>query len=361
VRCAYYILFLLVAGISCRPSGEFGKSGSNEVYLDLPDTVTRYYQGNGSNILQLNKQAGLGRVLFYDKHLSINNAIACASCHKQEFAFSDNRSFSSGYENRLTGRNTLPIQDPGAFGILITQGNGNLFWDGREYTLKNMVLRPVANHIEMGTDLNALPAKLAQLSYYPELFKAVYGTETISLDNISRALTSFISSISVNHTKHDQYLAGKVALTALELEGMSLFENKYKCNNCHGRISQGYNGADFIDIGLDKNPVDPGRYTVTHHDTDKGKFRRPSIDNVAVTAPYMHDGRFNTLDEVLEFYSNGILESPNLDTRLKNTNGKPMRMSITEHDKKAIIAFLNTLTDYDILTNPKYSSPFKQR
>jgi len=360
----FFLLFTLVAVVivaySCKK--EPAASSRKTVYLDLPGTTYSYYT-NGGNIgtATLNNIATLGRVLFYDGHLSVNNATACASCHKQEAAFSDNVAFSRGFENRLTGRNSMPIENMGS----PTGGGGTssiLFWDGREQKLQNLVARPVSNHVEMGMDFNALPAKLGELSYYPDLFQKAYGTAEITPDKISEAVTYFMQSITTSSSRFDDYQNKKVELTAQEMQGFNLFNTTYGCNRCHSITINNnyYSSAVFADIGLDQYYTDLGRGAISGYAGDQGRFRTPNLRNVAISAPYMHDGRFQTLDQVLEHYSHNIANSPNLDRILYDTTTNHARqMNITPQDKQAIVAFLNTLTDYNMITDPKFSNPFK--
>jgi cytochrome c peroxidase len=306
-------------------------------------------------------------VLFYDKQLSINNSVSCASCHKQAFAFADNAKLSRGFENRITSRNSMPIQNIGTplfgFGfqgdpIFFPQA---LFWDGREHDLNALVLRPIVNHVEMGiTDLDMLVEKLKKVPYYKDLFIEAFGSEEITTDRVGTAVAAFMRNITSRNTRFDQAMNGNGQLTPNELRGFALFFEKYDCNSCHQvQDPNGYiEAGTFSNIGLDPVYTDNGVALVTKNQTDNGSFKIPSLRNVALTAPYMHDGRFKTLDEVLDHYSNGIANHPGLDNRLKDANGGPMRMNISKSEKEAIIAFLNSLTDYSMIHDPKFSNPF---
>lgn len=302
----------------------------------------------------------LGRVLFYDSHLSVNNAISCGSCHKQALAFSDNVSASRGFQNMLTSRNAPPIQNVGSGFFFM---NSELFWDGREFFLQSMVLKPILNHVEMGmSDMDAVVERVRNLPYYADLFDRAYGSPEITSEGIATALADFTGSIFSFSTRFDQYINGnQSALTAIELQGKNLFFDKYNCNSCHQtQEPNGYQtGGGFVNIGLDVNYVDKGRGGFTHNTADDGKFKIPNLRNVALTAPYMHDGRFATLDAVLEHYSHGIVNHPNLDPRLKGNDGQALKLNISAEERTAIIAFLNALTDFTMITNPEYSNPFK--
>ncbi len=336
------------------------------VSLVLPETpydYSHFISGGFINFSGINNdQATLGRVLFYDTHLSVNNTISCGSCHKQSIAFSDNVAFSPGFQNHSTLRNTLPIQNLSSssspFG-----NNPSLFWDGRATFLPTMVLMPITNHVEMGmSNFDAIVEKVKSLAYYKELFNNFYGDDIINEERIATSLSAFVSSVFSGNTRFDLSNKGQTHLSAIEKEGQNLFFNKYNCNSCHQTQQlNGYEmGGGFVNIGLEENYTDEGLENVSNLSADNGKFKIPNLRNTVLTGPYMHDGRFKTLEEVIDHYSTGIKNSPALDPRLReNFVGQPMRMNITEHEKSALIAFLNTLTDFSMITDIKYSNPFK--
>jgi cytochrome c peroxidase len=358
--CAFIGLFIIACNKNER---SINNAQQKEIYLDLSDTAGVYF--NNSYPTLIDKKITLGRVLFYDKHLSLNNAVSCGSCHKQQFAFADNTPLSRGFEGKMSSRNSLPIQNLLQLNSLTPIQNtsfiiGSLLWDSREVSLKQMVLRPVNNHIEMGIkDMNALTEKLNALSYYNGLVNDAYETDVITPEIIAESLSWFLASIRSDSSRFDLHNTNNGTLTALELQGMNLFTTKYDCVSCHMPF-QPYNGnIGGSDIGLDLTPTDIGMAAVG---TGKsGAFRIPNLHNVGVTAPYMHDGRFQSLDEVLDHYSHGIQPSAQLDERLKGADDKPLRMNISSSEKKALIAFLNSMTDYTMLTNSNYSNPFKTR
>jgi len=363
------IATIALAGIalfSCHRDEHHLPGSDGIVYLDIPDSAYSFYKVSQLSDKIFNEQATLGRVLFYDRSLSINNSVSCGSCHKQALAFADRVQFSAGFENRLTGRNTPAIQNLANRSILnnpaMTRGaSGRLFWDGRETNLRNLVIRPISNHVEMGVaDYSAMIDKLGELPYYKELFNDAYGTEEITVERISDALSVFMQAIRADTTRFDAFIRQKGDLTALELEGYFLFQSRYDCNHCHNVINDSYFQNSFMNIGLDNPYTDKGLGAITGIKAEEGVFRIPNLRNVAITAPYMHDGRFKTLDAVLEHYSHGIKNDVNLDPLLKDpvTNG-PLRMNITAHDRQALIAFLGTLTDMNMITNPNFSDPFK--
>lgn len=363
-----YILCLGVAvtvlALSCKKEGDNAANNPQpQVYLDLSDTAGNYFKGYYEE--EIDRKAVLGRVLFYDKQLSLNNAVACASCHKQEFAFSDNVAASRGFEGRMTGRNSMAIQNftNGTAGNMLgTFTTGFLFWDGRETSLTSLVSRPVLNHVEMGMDdVNELPGKLGQLGYYQPLFRDAYGDENITMERIAEAMAFFMSSIFSHQSRFDNYLKAKEELTATELYGLQLFNQKYNCASCHRIVEGAYPAGEFANIGLDAQSKDRGAAAIGAFSFPEGSFKAPNLRNVARTGPYMHDGRFNTLEDVIKHYSAGIQNNPALDDRLKDEYGRPMSMNISDNEKQALVAFLNTLTDYAMLTEPKYSNPFKTK
>ena len=359
------IVLLLVVAHSCKKTPAVT---GGTVYLDLPAQPYSYFGtvgffGNvntgGLNYIDINQMATLGRVLFYDTHLSVNNAISCGSCHKQALGFADNAAFSTGFQGMTTKRNSIGITD-------VTQSSA-FFWDGRESNIANLALRPLTNHVEMGiVDSNSMTGKLGALQYYNQLFTNAFGDPQVTTARISASIAVFMQAITSDNTRLDQYNQGNAsALTAQEIQGKFLFDTKYPCGSCHnngGGGSGGYGGgggANFLDIGLDANYTDLGHGVISGVATDNGTFKVPDLRNVAITAPYMHDGRYKTLSDVIDHYSHGIYETPNLDFRLKDVSGKAMQMNITDNEKQAIIAFLGTLTDSHTITDPKFSNPFK--
>ncbi|RYG27684.1 MAG: hypothetical protein EOO01_40995, partial [Chitinophagaceae bacterium] len=217
------VLALVVSGIIACNKGDSLPEGGGTVSLDLPETPFKYFAFGDDS---LDHRATLGRVLFYENRLSLNNAVACASCHKQAFAFSDNVARSRGFENRLTGRNSMAIQNLGFDGFVVNPGGtfGSFFWDGRENDLKKLISRPISNHVEMGIeDLSVIPEKLEQLSFYRPLFEKAYGSSDITIDRISDALALFLTSIQSTNTRFDQDGSSGASLSALEQHGNVLF------------------------------------------------------------------------------------------------------------------------------------------
>ncbi len=357
----YSIAFSLSVFLTVSSCSKLDESGNiNSYTLDLSTN----YDYNLVN----NDLGKLGRVLFYDQALSVNNSVSCGSCHKQSVAFADNVRFSKGFERKDTERNTPPIQN---LGLSIATFNGTsgqaLFWDGRERVLGDMVMQPMFNHVEMGMrSPTEVVNRVKEKQYYSQLFTHAFGDDNVTIDRISKAISGFVTSISSTDSPFDAGMVGAAqSLGAAEERGINLFFTKYNCGSCHQLFSSsGYSvsqdGDELINIGLESTYTDKGAGAITKKASDDGKFKIPNLRNVALTAPYMHDGRFTTLEEVVDHYNSGIKQHPNLDARLLE-NGAPMVMNITEQEKKDIIAFLHTLTDNTLTTDPKFSNPFKSR
>jgi cytochrome c peroxidase len=323
-----------------------------------------------------NEIATLGRVLFYDTQLSINNRTSCATCHKQAFGFADNVAQSVGFENKLTPRNSPAILNAGL--------QEAFFHDLREEVLENMVLKPIGNHIEMGLeDQQYLLNKVGSLNYYKPLFENAFGSDSVTLEKISAGMVHFIRSMVSINSKYDiGTMTGFSNFTEEELLGKDLYFAKFPCSGCHGGDNLNGGSSAAENIGLDAWYSDQGMTGIepVSGNERNGWFKVPSLRNIAQTAPYMHDGRFQTLEEVVEFYNSGMSNHPQLSFMLrKNTNGGffffgedpmdeelnaatgiiPLRMHMTNEEKKALVAFMKTFTDETFLTNERFSDPFR--
>lgn len=300
--------------------------------------------------------AKLGRALFYDKRLSQNQTVACASCHQREHGFSDPRQFSVGFQGGLTGRNSMGLTSARYY------QRRAFFWDERAATLEVQVLQPIQNAVEMGMTLTELETRLAAEPYYTDLFQQTFGSPFITSDRIARALAQFVRSIISSQTKYDLGVANNFAnFTAQENQGRQIFNGAGNCNACHGSDNFVPGGGPLNNNGLEFPLVDLGRGGVTGLTQDMGLFKVPSLRNIALTAPYMHDGRFATLEQVVEFYNSGVVDNPNLSPPLRNPPpgpGAPRRLNLTVAQKAALVAFLKTLTDPSIATDEKFSDPF---
>lgn len=301
----------------------------------------------------------LGRMLFYEKRLSRDGSVSCASCHLQAHAFSDTARFSKGVDGLLGKRQ--------AMGVFNMAWNSNeFFWDGRAHLVRDQSLKPIQDSLEMDETLENVVSKLTTDQSYKDQFKRAFDSEEITAEKMSLAMEQFMNSIVSTQSKYDRYLKGEVTLTPSEDRGRELFFAEYNpafpatsgadCGHCH----TGYNFENdrYMNNGLDTDATqtDIGREKVTGKTEDRGKFKVPSLRNIGVTAPYMHDGRFASLIEVIDHYNNDIHPSSTLDPALEYTRSTGLMLTV--QDKQDLIAFLHTLTDEVLLTNPEYSSPF---
>jgi cytochrome c peroxidase len=302
-----------------------------------------------------NAGANLGRILFYDKRLSLNQTVSCASCHQQAHGFSDPRKFSVGFDGGLTDRNSMSLTNARWY------QRGSFFWDERSATLEIQVLQPIQNAVEMGMTLPALEARLGAEPYYTTLFNQTFGTPAITSDRISKALAQFVRSIVSVQSKYDTGVAsGFTNFTAEENLGRQLYNAPGSCSACHG-TDNFVPGPNIFNNGLEFPYVDRGRGAVTGLATDDGKFKVGSLRNIALSAPYMHDGRFATLEAVIDFYSTGVVNNANLSPPLRlppQQGGGVRRPNFTAAQKTALVAFLKTLTDPNLTTNPNFADPY---
>ncbi|HZF01537.1 MAG TPA: MbnP family protein [Methylomirabilota bacterium] len=288
----------------------------------------------------------LGSKLFFDRRLSADNSQSCASCHHPQEAFSERRRFSRGIDGDIGTRNAMPLEN--------LAWKSSFFWDGRAATLREQVLQPIQNPIEMHESLTSLVAKISADKDYPRLFQNAFGSPEISSDKIAHALEQFLLVQVSFNSKFDRVMNGTEKFSDDEQRGFVLFNTEYDpyhgqygadCFHCHGGPL--FQSQNFANNGLDSAFRDLGRYKVTKRPGDEGKFSVPSLRNVAVTAPYMHDGRFQTLEEVVEHYCTGMKRSATLDPNLaKHPDGG---VPLSAEDKRALAAFLKTLTDEKFL------------
>ena len=290
----------------------------------------------------------LGRQLFYEKMLSNDNTMSCATCHKQENAFDDPRPFSQGTNGTFGGRNAMAIINLG--------WNTHFFWDGRRPDMEGQAHDPVSNPIEMASKWTDVVSKLQNSKKYPDLFYKAFGRSVIDSTLVVRAIAQFERTLVSYNSRFDKYYfkGDSSALNAQELRGLAIFTGKGMCNNCHLMNTQ-FTDNMLRNNGLDANPLDEGQMKFTGLVTDKGKFKVPTLRNIGVTAPYMHDSRFATLNDVVNFYSSGIKQSsPNIDEHMPDYGSG---LNLTKEEKADLVAFLNSLTDTDFITNKAFSDP----
>ena len=272
----------------------------------------------------------LGRTLYYDPRISADNSVSCASCHAPKFGFTDGQAVSAGIKHQLGGR-SAPTVINRAYSAL-------QFWDGRALTLEEQAGGPMANPIEMGHTHEGVCQRLAAIPGYRKMFEAAFNTDEITIDRVTKAIATFERTVLSGNSPYDRYKAGDhKALTATQVRGMDVFINKAKCDTCHEGINFTVNAYHNLGIGTDKPDPDPGRFAISKNPKDWAAFKTPTLREVANTAPYMHDGRFKTLDEVVDFYDKGGIPNKNLDEAMK-----PLHLNV--QDKKDLVEFLKALS-----------------
>jgi len=295
----------------------------------------------------------LGRRLFYDPILSKDSTVSCATCHQQYLAFTDGRPLAVGVDGRHGRRSAMSLANVGF------QYRG-LFWDGRVPDLETQSLHPVTDPNEMNNDWSEVVERLRQHADYPEFFRAAFGDQPIDSVHVGRALAQFERTLISADSRYDQMTRGEINFTLAEQRGWAIFFDASmrlphaECNHCH--VDPFFANPQFQNNGLAKTTsksglYDKGRGDVTGNQYDNGKFKVPTLRNIALTAPYMHDGRFATLEEVLEHYDQGGHAGINV-----SPNVRPLHLSA--EDKQDLLAFLHSLTDSTFLINEAYRNPF---
>lgn len=277
----------------------------------------------------------LGKLLFFDKRLSRNNTVACASCHKPELAFTDGQAVSMGI-NGLKGTRSAPT----AVNRIFSEAQ---FWDGRAQTLEEQSVGPFINPVEHGfADHDEMIRKLRGIKGYAPLFKRAFGTEKITIDLVGKAIATFQRTLLSGNSLYDRYDYGgeENALSPAAQRGLKLFLGKARCTRCHS----GFNFTDekFHNLGIDwdTDHIDLGRYSVTQNAADIGAFKTPTLREIARTAPYMHDGRFATLPQVIEFYNQGGIKNPHQDQLI-------IPLNLSPEEKTDLLEFLRSLNGED--------------
>ena len=292
------------------------------------------------DICQINsKEASLGEILFYEPALSSSNKISCASCHQPSRAFADSLNFSVGAGGKKTFRNTPSLAN--------LAWETSFFLDGGAPSLERQAIAPIVSHQEMNENFANIINKLNSKEQYKDKFREVYGSDSITGLKIVYAIAAFERTLISSGSAYDNYLTGKQPLTTLQNKGLSIFEKK--CAQCHAGVL--FTDNNFHNIGLDSvfpsmsSIDDPllGRARITRRPEDMGKYRTPSLRNISLTGPYIHDGRFTTIMEVLNHYSSAVKETPYTDSLLLKDGARGILLSMS--DKEALLSFLLTLTD----------------
>ncbi|MBX2979644.1 MAG: c-type cytochrome [Flavobacteriales bacterium] len=359
------LLVVLFAQVACKPDPEGpeapGPGGHNPTpyALEIPPNFPPMPIPADNPITV--EGVLLGRHLFYEKRLSGNNTMSCATCHLQTHAFADPATTSVGIDGIAGTRNSMALINLG--------WEQRFFWDGRAMSLEEQIFFPVRDPIEMHETWPNAVAKLQADPAYVSLFGAAFGTTTIDSVLTSKAMAQFLRTLISGNSKFDKWSRGEVALTPEEQGGFVLTfleggdpavfpggQFGADCFHCHphggGRFTDGLmrnNGLDF-----EEDWTDLGLAGITGLPQDRAKFKTPTLRNVALTAPYMHDGRFQTLEEVIEHYNSGGKPSPTVDPNMKYTQGG---LGLTPEKKAQLVAFLNTLTDWDFVNDVRFTDP----
>ncbi len=351
------ILTLLLLASSCKKEEAGPAAGEKELHT-LPLAVPANFPQPTADPdnPQTGEGVALGRMLFYDTRLSAGNRLSCASCHHQELAFSDGVALSSIGESGKA----LPRHAPALMNLAWMQ-NG-LFWDGGSANLESQAFGPLASEDEMHQNLYELEVELKAVPDYVARFKKVFGREIRSAD-IVKALAQFERTLISGNSRYDRYSRKEIngMLSTEELKGLALVNAN--CRSCHaGELftddSYHNNGIDNDFSNTDHDGLFQGRSRLTFNPADLGKYKTPTLRNIVLTAPYMHDGRFASLEAVLDHYHNGVKVSPTTDQLLYRNGGRP-GVPMSAQDRKAIITFLHTLTDESFTTNKQFSNPNK--
>jgi len=327
-------LFLSAFLFSCSQDMEIT---SEKVVFDPPESFPEPFY-TSEKFPFSKERVQLGKKLFYDPILSVDNSISCGSCHAQSHAFSDhNTALSAGVNNLIGTRNSPAII--------------NLAWqpyfmhDGGVNHIEVFPLAPITNPVEMNLSIAEMINKLNANSSYPLDFQVAFGTDSISSDLVFIAIAQFQSTLISANSKYDKYIKGEISFSSKEKSGLDLFESN--CSSCH--TPPLFTDYSFVNNGLDYTFSDAGRALVSQVTSDSGKFKVPTLRNIALTNPYMHDGRFMSLDEVINHYSEGVKENGYLDSRLSKG------IVLNDQEQSDLIAFLQTLTDYEFISNPDFA------
>ncbi|MGB0427547.1 MAG: cytochrome-c peroxidase [Flavobacteriales bacterium] len=351
-----WVLFLTFL-ISCKPDDD----GDNSTLTTYPLNYGAFPAPTIPEDNPLTKEGvELGRMLFYETALSKDNSMSCSTCHAQANAFSDTNTFSTGVEGLQGGRQAMAI-----FNML--WNTNEFFWDGRAHLLRDQSIMPIQDPLEMNETMPNVIQKLKNKLDYTSRFETVFDEE-INEVTISLALEQFMNSIVSNQSKYDRFKAGVDQLNDAEERGRALFFEEFNpffpensgadCAHCHGGLN--FENDDYMNNGITAAgnfSSDTGREKATGNSADRGKFKVTSLRNIELTPPYMHDGRFKTLEEVVNHYNEGLNSSPTLNLALKDVYDKG-GLALSDQDKADLVSFLKTLTDNKLTTNPAYSNPF---
>ncbi|MEZ4779505.1 MAG: cytochrome c peroxidase [Flavobacteriaceae bacterium] len=342
-----YLLFCIVVTIlGCNKDDEVAKYAPVPLTVTIPSNFPAIqYNLNNNPVTQEGFE--LGKKLFYEGRLSANDAIPCAFCHEQAFAFTHHgHTLSHGVNGGIGFRNSQPIQNM-AF-------QSEFMWNGSASHLDLQPIIPLTSELEMGETLNNVVAKLSADADYRNHFKRAFEDGEVNSENMLKALSQFMIMMTSSNSKYDKYVRNEegVSLTVIEQDGLATFQNK--CATCHA--TDLFTDQSYRNNGLPINPQldDKGRYLIFENPDDLYKFKVPSLRNVEKSFPYMHDGRFATLEAVLNFYNSGMVNNGNVDPIFTRPDGT-LGITLSNYEKESLIAFLKTLTDNEFLTDERFS------
>jgi cytochrome c peroxidase len=357
--------------------------------LNLPQVVNDYELKLGEHFLPLgktypkvnivslaetqanNNRATLGRVLFYDNTLSLDKNVSCGSCHNPSRAFSDDSRFSDGVGDKVTTRNSLALATTLSFKISYnpidpTLSGSKFSWDDSASSLDQQVKNAFRNENEMNITDDEIIARIGEKPYYPILFEKAFGDANVDVERVSEAISSFVDAISSVHSKFDEGLEHSSQFsvernfynfTEEENRGKQLYNNS--CASCH-TDKHNFTVKTTGNNGLQMDYADKGVGGRLNKEELFGVFKIPFLRNIELTGPYMHDGRFETLEDVVDHYSEGVMAHDNLSDELKNDDGSPRNLNLTQEDKAALVAYLKTLTDETIAIDTRFTDPYKR-
>lgn len=344
----FAVVLFMVSLYSCKPDPSFVvNDGHTHTHYNLNIPAGLPAMPIPADNPMTVEGVALGRKLFYDNILSANNTMNCGSCHQLKNYFIDsNKQFSVGIDHVAGTRNSMPLFNIGY--------SPKFFWDGGAADLESQVMGPITNPVELHETMANVVAKLQADALYPSLFKKAFGTDVVSSKLIMQAIAQFERTMISANSKFDKVQRGEATFTAQEARGRDLYldANKGDCVHCHG-FGSTFTDFEFRNTGLDSIPVDKGRARITLLPTDEGKFKTPTLRNIAMTAPYMHDGRFLTLKTCIEHYNKNFHYTANLAAELKNLPKNRM----TESEVDDLEAFLKTLTDEEFIHNTALDHP----
>jgi cytochrome c peroxidase len=357
IKSIIFIVFTVIV-VSCKKDPELITIKLDSTYfttpfeLIIPDLFSAKSTTEPANNPMTEEGVLLGRMLFYDPILSGDSSISCSSCHKQENGFTDDIQFSKGITGEFGDRNSMHIVN--------ALWSEPFFWDGRAISLEEQALEPLANPLEMNLKWEDAMLRLNRHTEYPDLFYKAFGSDYIDSIQVAKAISQFERTLVSASSKWDEFRRSEVNpflfFTPLEFVGYTVFFTETgDCFHCHGQRELLTDNL-FHNNGMEENIVDIGLEIFTSNPNDKGKFKTPSLRNIEYTAPFMHDGRFQTLEDVIDHYSHGVVYSETVDPLMKKVNQGGLLLS--QEEKNGLLAFLKTFSDTSFIQNSKFSSPF---